>query len=60
MACFGTTGPASGASLSPAEIFGAGKFDAAVVDHVMTGEPGSYEGLQLRDLHLHEDREKDQ
>ena len=57
---FIAAGPPGGSGLSAAEIFGARKFVAAVVDHVMAGESGRDEGLQLGDLHLHGDRGKDQ
>jgi hypothetical protein len=60
MARFTAPGAAGGSSLRAAEILGARKFVAAVVDHVMTGKSGRDEGSQLRDLHLHQDHSKDQ
>jgi hypothetical protein len=54
------TGASSVSSLRAAEIFSARKFVAAVIDYVVTGEAGSDEGLQLRNLQLHHDHGKNQ
>jgi hypothetical protein len=43
-----------------AEIFGAGKLVAAVVDYVVARKPGCNEGAQLRNLYLHDDCGKNQ
>jgi hypothetical protein len=57
---FTAAGPAAGSRLRAAEIFGARQFGATVVDDVVTGKSGGYEGPQLRDLHLHKDRGQDE
>jgi len=60
MVCFVTAGFADDSSLSATEILGAGKFVAAVINHVVAGYPGRDVGAQLLNLYLHNDRDKDQ
>jgi hypothetical protein len=60
MARFTAPGAAGGSSLRAAEILGARKFVAAVINYVVAGKSGRDEGSQLRDLHLHHNHGKDQ
>jgi hypothetical protein len=60
VARFSAAGPAGGSGLGAAKVFGARKFVATVIDHIMAGESWRHEGLYLGNLYLHGDCGKNQ
>jgi hypothetical protein len=60
MVSFVSSSAAGGSCLSAAEILGARKFVAGVVDHVVAGELGRHIRTKLSKLHRNDNRGKNQ